>query len=462
MRHWTGALFFTLAAACSDGNVAKTDTPTDAGPGVPACATGPDYICDVQPLLQTHCVSCHQSGGITPFALDNYETASALAASLSNAATERRMPPWPPEESAACPPLKGSRSMPAADIETLRAWAEAGAPLGVEGSVAPAPQSPANTGDEETLGEPDTEFSVGMGYIPDGTQRDDYRCFIVDPGLTQDTWLHGYEVTPSNRAIVHHVLIYSVRDRDQAELQAWDDQDPGLGFECFGAPSPGIPMTLGGWVPGQRPQTYRRGDGAWIPAGAKLVVQLHYNLESGSGTDETSVKLHYVDGVPFREVGTIPYPATDFAIPAGNASYSYTANSGTLPEILFSNDLDLRIEGVAPHMHQLGTAISFTLVPPGGTDQCLIRVNDWDFNWQGFYLFDGEEPMAIPVGSTFNLTCSWDNSEENQRMVNGVRVVPKRVTWGEGTGDEMCLAYMIVSGNQGWMRTLLDLIDSGG
>jgi hypothetical protein len=40
------------------------------------------------------------------------------------------------------------------------------------------------------------------------------------------------------------------------------------------------------------------------------------------------------------------------------------------------------------------------------------------------------------------ITCTYDNSQENQPSINGVQQTPRRVQWGESSFDEMCMVYM--------------------
>ncbi|MEW5854272.1 MAG: hypothetical protein AB2A00_36195 [Myxococcota bacterium] len=455
-RHLPALLLPLLLAACGPGLMSQNQAST---PRPPPCDDEVDYHCDVRPLIERHCISCHAEGGIAPFPLTTYAQAAEMAPALAAAVADRTMPPWPPAESEACPPLVGSRALSVDEIETFQAWAAADTPEGDEAQARADGRLNVALQEDTDLGEPEITFTVGAGYTPNQSLQDDYRCFIVDLALTRAEWMHAYEVVPGNRAIVHHVLLYQVMERDVAELQRWDDEDPGEGFECFGAPSPGIPMTLGGWVPGQRPLRYRQGDGAWMPARGRVVVQMHYNLISGPGVDETTVKLHLVEGQPFREIATFPFPGSDFNIPPGEAGYTWVEQSGPLPDLLFSDDLQIQLEGVAPHMHTLGESILVTLDEPGETPQCLVDIPRWDFHWQGFYLFNTEEPLPLTRGSGFTLSCTWDNTERKQLVVNGVRQEPRWVTWGEGTRDEMCLVYLIASGTPGWTQVLLTALE---
>ena len=95
-------------------------------------------------------------------------------------------------------------------------------------------------------------------------------------------------------------------------------------------------------------------------------------------------------------------------------------------------------------MHTLGTRIRVDLIRGDGNEECMVEIDDGDFNWQQTYVFkEGEEVIAQP-GDTFRLTCEYDNSEMNQQVINGERLAPRRVTWGDGTLDEMCLNYLTI------------------
>ena len=59
--------------------------------------------------------------------------------------------------------------------------------------------------------EMDTDYTPSA---PTGVGTDDYRCFLLDPGLEEDVWLTGSQVLPGNPDVVHHVILFKV-DADQ-------------------------------------------------------------------------------------------------------------------------------------------------------------------------------------------------------------------------------------------------------
>jgi hypothetical protein len=91
---------------------------------------------------------------------------------------------------------------------------------------------------------------------PHGVGTDDYRCFLLDPHLTRDTFLTGTFVKPDNRNVVHHVILYRADPDQVAAAKQLDAKDPGEGWTCFG--DSGLPNSsdlddapwLGAWAPG--------------------------------------------------------------------------------------------------------------------------------------------------------------------------------------------------------------------
>jgi hypothetical protein len=92
-------------------------------------------------------------------------------------------------------------------------------------------------------------------------------------------------------------------------------------------------------------------------------------------------------------------------------------------------------------MHLLGHDMLISVKFPDGRVQDLIKIDDWDFNWQ--YTYNFEKPLDVPKGSVFTLVAHYDNSSSNPR--NPRRDHPQLVKWGEATTDEMCIGFLGVT-----------------
>ena len=72
-------------------------------------------------------------------------------------------------------------------------------------------------------------------------------------------------------------------------------------------------------------------------------------------------------------------------------------------------------------------------VKPDGDTVPLVKIKNWDFHWQGPYMF--KQLITIPGGSTLYGEAVYDNTTHNPSNP------PKRVTLGEATTDEMMEFY---------------------
>jgi hypothetical protein len=316
------------------------------------------------------------------------------------------------------------RRLPDEDIETIARWVDAGAPEGDPQNLPPPLEFP----DGWALGQPDTILEPAVDYSPDPQGSDIYRCFTMPTNFTEDRWVSAVEIRPGNRAIVHHVLVFI--DRTGVSVQL-DEADPGPGYTCFGGPGFLPSGGLGGWAPGARPQVLPDGVGWLVPAGAHVVMQVHYRPNGNPETDRTKIGLHFATKPVSKRFYSLPVLNRDFAIPPGDEHYRVTRR------LEIPSGVDVTALSIAPHMHLLGREMEVKATLPDGQTKCLIYINDWDFNWQGSYFF--KEPVPLPGGTVINLTAYYDNSDNNPWNPNSP---PQTVTWGERTVDEMCIAFI--------------------
>ncbi|MBT9558136.1 MAG: hypothetical protein IV100_19035 [Myxococcales bacterium] len=390
------------------------------------------YHGHVRALVEQACGQCHESGGIGPFPLDTYGALTGAADAVKGAVDADRMPPWQLDPE--CHPMAGERLLTPDDKAMLLGWLAGERPEGD-----PKDYSPRGT-DLPVVGEPTLVLDAGVDYTPIKTLPDDYRCLLLTKSFDEATYITGFDVAPDNRPIVHHVLLYLAMDSDMAEMEALDKEDAAPGWPCFGGPRAGSNETLGGWVPGSVGFHLPADMAIEVPAGGRIIMQLHYNTQGAAEppADRTQALLWTLPSgqKPASVVDIFPVAQTDLAIQPGDANSVQTLEM-SLP-------ISGTIIGVTPHMHTLGKSLKASVVRQDGSEQCLSHVPDWDFNWQQFYLYAPGNYIDVLPGEKVKLECVYDNSAANQPYVNGEQASPKLVTWGEGTRDEMCLNYVIV------------------
>ncbi len=409
-----------------DGAVGPDSSGADGAATVDGGLGGPTWYGGVQALVHRRCGRCHQPGGVGPFSLTEYDSARDFADDALDAMESGRMPPWMP--SSDCRTYQHERRITAGERALFRSWVEAGTPEG-EGEATAPPEDPA-------MGEADIVTSPNGPYLPDDSRPDDYRCFLLDAEFPVDTWLTTGWVVPGAKSLVHHVLLYNLQRERVAEFAARDGEGGQPGSRCFGA-SQGGP--IGWWVPGSQPFELEADAGKLIPAGSRIVMQIHYNLLADAPRpDLTRVHLVVADAPPAFRARTAGLANGDIPIEAGDPESVHTRtwrNDG---------DGDWVIVEIAGHMHLLGTSIRVEVERAGGGRECLLDIPRWDFNWQQFYRLPADELVRVRPGDALRLTCVYDNSAGNQPVVNGEQLPPRDVRWGEGTLDEMCLSYVTV------------------
>ncbi len=386
-------------------------------------AKAPTYCKDVAAILQKNCQECHRRGQVGPFPLETFEQARKRADDIASVVEDRQMPPWKPAPGVG-PKFQHNRSLSAAEIATLTAWAAAGAPEGDPSDLPPAPAFH----EEWTLGTPDLIVEMPEEFQVPASGDDIYRCFVIPTDLPSDLSIAAIEYRPGNRRVVHHILSYSDTTH---EGRKHDEKDPGPGYSCFSGPGVEIHGDLGGWAPGSEPSRLPDGIGRSLPRGADVIMQVHYHPSGKVETDRSRIGIHFARK-PIKQAlhwGTCVN--FDLQLPADESNIEVKAE--------WPVPTDVEALAVAPHMHLLGRDIAMSVKYPDGRVEDLVKIPQWDFNWQNAYWF--ETPLDLPKGTVVRVVAHYDNSASNPRNPNRPA---KCVKWGEATTDEMCIGFIAI------------------
>lgn len=374
-------------------------------------------------IVYSNCTNCHNPNGAGPFSLMTYAEASSQALSMKNATVSKHMPPWPADRTYRR--FAHERYLTDEEISLIAQWADNGAPEGVA-SHAPTPPVYSST---EVITSPDYRLQIPT-YTVAGL-GDVYRCFVMDPGTTVDKYLTGLEVIPGNRNIVHHVLFFQDSTNVPSTLDA-ADSDPG--YLSYGGTGSNASILVGAWVPGQSPNFFPSGMGVRIPAGAKLIAQIHYPQGSAGLTDSTKFNL-LMNSTPLRNV-TIA-AALNHGPSMLDGPLFIPAN--TIRTFHFRYNLPpapITVISVAPHMHLIGRKVKAWAITPTNDTIPLINIENWDFHWQGQYNY--RQPLKLPIGTILYGEATFDNTTSNPWQPSSP---PQNVSQGESTTDEMMLIY---------------------
>ena len=375
-----------------------------------AKATTVTYHRDVARILQQNCVSCHREDGIAPFALDDIDEVKDRAKVIRRVVNEGSMPPWfaAIDKDADKNPWANDCSLSAKDKADLFAWIDSkDRPLG-DAAEAPAKRRyPA----EWSIGKPDLVVQLSKAYDIKADGFMPYANDIVETELKEDRWVSAYEILPSQRDVVHHVIV-RVHEKG-SEVRKADE-----GREGYWAI----------YVPGNGACVYPEGFARKIPAGAKVSFQIHYTPSGKAKKERLKMGLVFAKQPPTYEVRTAPLANPRLSIPPGAARHVET-HSQRVP-------FDMPIMGFMPHMHTRGVAFKYEVTYADGKTETLLDIPRYDFNWQLRY--DYKQPKLIPQGSTMKITAVFDNSTGNKANPDPTKLVK----WGSQTVDEMMIGYV--------------------
>lgn len=387
-----------------------------AGPAAADDATGGSvtYAEDVAPIVNQNCVQCHRPGQIGPMSMLDYKDVRPWAKSIKQVVTERTMPPWH-ADAAHDGEFLNERKLSEEDIRTIAAWVDQGAR---PGNLANAPQPDIDTSTVWAIGEPDAVFEMPEYFVPDEVE-DQYMHFLVPAGFEEDKDIVEMEIRAGATDIVHHVLVFALPP-GMGEESVFDDGRTALSSDF-----------ITGWAPGTDPLTYREGFAKRLKAGYNLLFQLHYHKEPGPGTgglDQSQLAVKFADEPVEHPTMTAWIMDLELKIPPGAERHVSTSQ--------FEFKSDGLVLGYTPHMHLRGQEAKYVAHYPDGTEEILLHVPRYDFNWQTFYTL--KEPKFIPKGTVIKSIAVYDNSANNPANPDPTQTV----YFSEATTDEMHIGFM--------------------
>jgi AhpC/TSA family/Copper type II ascorbate-dependent monooxygenase, C-terminal domain len=383
------------------------DVPLNSGVVTNSALTYDDQI---SRIFQANCVECHHAGGIGPFSLETYQDVLDHAGRIRQQVARGTMPPWfaaklpGPTES----PWANDRSLSERDQADLLAWLNSDRPQGDPADAPVARSFP----DEWNIGKPDVVLQLpepipikAEGLMP-------YQNRTIQTSFPEDRWVQAYEVMPTARGGVHHVIV----------------SIDGQGTNGNATVESGATGFWAVYVPGYSYEIYPKGYARKLPAGAKLDFQIHYTPNGQATNDQLKIGLVFSKEPPRYEMHALGIPQFKLDIPPGAHRHVETAD--------YHVSRDMEVTGYQAHTHLRGIAFRYELIQTNGAQETLLDMPRYDFNWQ--LLYDYATPKLIPAGSTIRATAVYDNSADNPANPDPSR----EVKWGLQTCDEMMIGYV--------------------
>lgn len=482
----------TMKLTALDPSKFKVPTEIAAPPSAPRAHDSPSFKQVVMPALQANCASCHNPGqvGAAHWTLDTAADAAAISDGVGTVVQSGYMPPWPASSHGVA--LLNSKQLDQPTLDALVKWSQAGGPLDVPASTPIRPQG----GPAVPAPRKDVVLKMPQAYAGSLAVPNDYRCFVLDPHVTQPTFMSGYQVTPDQQAEIHHVQIFHIDASQVAAAAKISGADGKPGWSCYGTVDlptsrrdrrqgrvPGFTGQAGliaGWVPGQDPVVYPDHSGILLEPGDALVFQVHYHYDAPPVPDQSTVSIQTDPGtdnlkridiinpiapveIPCAPGATAPLCNRDAALADDSTLYGPIGSAAeggllavcgkTSDEIaatfqngVASSSCDYTVPesgtivSVFGHEHTLGKDFQLTLDPDSASPTMLLDIPTWNFDWQMNYGL--AQPIHVTAGQKIRMECSWDRSLDPNRA-------PKYIVFAEGTEDEMCFStYAIIPDNQ--------------
>jgi hypothetical protein len=385
---------------------------------------------DVLPVLEKNCQGCHRTGEAAPMTFGDYQSTRPWAKAIRSVVIARKMPPWLADPH--FQKFSNDRSLSEADVKTLVAWADNGAP---EGNAKDAPQ-PVHWVEGWSIGQLDAVIEMPQAFEVPASGTIEYQYVIIPTGFTEDKWVKLAEVRPGDRSVVHHVIAF-IRPKGSKWLAG---EQTGVPF-VPGRPARGANDSqegssmlgselLVGYAPGMPAQICPENSAKLLPAGADIVFQMHYTANGKAATDKTRIGLAFAKEPPKLRDITMSAANNRFRIPAGDPAYEVRSQ--------ITLQADTELVSMMPHMHLRGKDFVYKVVYPTGETETVLNVPRYDFAWQLVYSL--EKPLTMPKGTRMECLAHFDNSPNNKFNPD-----PSiEVRWGDQSWDEMMIGWFDV------------------
>ena len=334
-----------------------------------------------------------------------YESTRPWAQAIKSAVLTRKMPPW------FANPQFGhflnDRRLTDAEMQSLVAWVDAGAPEGDPKTKPARAKWPTGWNLK-----PDVVIETPKPYIVPAKGVLDYVYIVIPTRFENDAWITAGEIRPSDRSVVHHISAFW-RPQGSSWLKA---AKPGVPYQVpqaeLTAKTDGAPQALEngaefliGYSPGMPPQDFSADRAAKVvPAESDLVLEVHFTPNGKTPVEERiQVGFVFAKIEPSRRFVTISNWLRNISIPPGDANYEGRAS------MRFNEAVDLVF--LQPHMHLRGKDMTVRLIYPDGNSEIVLDVPHYDFDWQIIYY--EAQPLHIPKGTRVEVTAHWDNSANN-------------------------------------------------
>lgn len=355
-------------------------------------ATPPTFVRDIAPIVYGNCAVCHHPGGGGPFSLLAYADVKRHARQIAAVTESRYMPPFLPQ--AGYGSFGDERRLTDAQIQIISRWVQAGAP---EGLSSETPVPPVYSSDWQ-LGTPDLVLQAAKPFTLPAFGPDVFWNFIFRPDLKARRYVRAIEIRPGNSRLVHHANL--IVDR-AGSAQRLAEKGGFSGMDLTISRNPLDPEShFLFWKPGSLPHPEPDGFSWRLDPSNLLVLNTHLQPSGKPEQVLPSIALYFTDQAPAKFPLLLQLEADEALNIPPHARNFTVYDDFRLPE-------DADVMAIYPHAHYLGKLLEAYAILPGGTRQWLIRIPQWDFNWQSVYSYSA--PVFLPKDTVITMRFHYNN-----------------------------------------------------
>ena len=382
--------------------------------------SSPVFAPDVAIILQENCQVCHQPGAIGPMSLMSYEETRPWAPIIKEKVLSQEMPPYHYDTNVGIQELKSDARLSAREIETIVAWADAGAPSGDLNDL-PEPVVWPDASEwrmAERFGQPDLVIPSAPYDIP-ATGGDSWWRPQVPTGINDERCIMAIETRPSvpGRPSTHHA---NSRLMVQNEDGEWENY-----------------ARLSEYALGKLGEIIPEGACRKAPANSMVAWDIHY-YPMGEAVQGDQV-----------EVGVWLYPEEyvaryeqDLSLYPGLGDIDLAPNGTAMTQGFHSFDHPVRIDSWQPHGHFRLAAASLEIFHPRtGERELVSMVSNWTAYWHLSHVYEDHAAPLVPAGSVLVLTHWYDNTDANRSNPDPTVYVGR----GSRTTDEMSHDWIAIT-----------------
>jgi len=339
---------------------------------------------EIARIFQRSCWGCHSPGQFkADIPLTTYEEARPWAKAIKEEVLEKRMPPY--QSVRGYGTFQHDYILPQREVELIVSWVEGGAPKGDEKHYPKAQ-------DGWLLGQPDLLIQPEQEIKLSGEGEEIVRCLSLPTNLPQARWVRGFDFRPGNGLLVYRADL-AIEKPGAKQAQACG--------EAAGE-------VLGSWQPGQFPWQFPAGMAQPLPAGARVRLKIHYQLNGEAATDHSQLALYFAKEPAPKSVRNLTLAAAPVKLAAKEEPQAVKA-ALTLTEAA-------QAVAVRPLLFPFGKSVEVTAHRPDGSSEVLIWARNYRYDWQPSYVF--KKPVALPRGTRLEATAYLDNSDNNPNNPN--------------------------------------------